>query len=100
MAWRKWLVRGLVFSVVGGLTAAGLICQRWTGPAAIRQQVLAQLAAQFPGASVRLDAARMRVLGEIDLSDVHLVRRDDRRRQDILSVASAVIYLDKEQVLD
>ena len=42
-------MRGLVFSVLGGLGLAALAYQAWTNPAAVRSQVLAKLAARFPG---------------------------------------------------
>src|SRR5581483_2698577 len=40
MSWRKWFVRGLVFSIMGGMGCAALLYQRWTDPAAVRQHVI------------------------------------------------------------
>ena len=54
MAWRKWIVRGLVFSILGGVAGAVWIYQRWTNPTAVRQQVINKLHALFPGANVTL----------------------------------------------
>ena len=54
MAWRKWLVRGLVFSVLGLPALAAVAYQAWTNPAAVRAQVLAQVRGRF------VDDARQR----------------------------------------
>ena len=54
MAWRKWIVRGLVFSILIGVAGALWIYQRWTNPTAVRQQVINKLHALFPGATVTL----------------------------------------------
>ena len=35
MVWRKWVVRGLVFVALGGLTLAGALYQYLTNPAAV-----------------------------------------------------------------
>ena len=35
MAWRKWVVRGLVFATVAGLAVAGFAYQHWTDPAEV-----------------------------------------------------------------
>lgn len=100
MAWRKWLVRGLVFTVFGGLGTAVFLYFRWTNPAAIRQAVLDKLGAQIPGAVVTLDSARLRLLGGIALYELRLARRDDPDKVDFAYLPSAVIYHDKEQLLD
>src|ERR1051325_3509815 len=100
MRLRKWLVRGLVFGVLFGMALAVLIYQRWTDPAAVRQQVVAALEQQFPGADVALESARLRLLGGILLTELRMVRRDDLTRADFLYIPSAVIYHDKEQLLD
>src|SRR5436309_612823 len=33
MSLRKWLVRGVVFVLIGGLASAGVMYHRWTNPA-------------------------------------------------------------------
>ena len=99
MFWRKWLVRFLVFSFVGGLAAAGWIYQRWTNPAAVRKITLTKLGDIFVGADLNLDSAHMRLLGGIALSDLRMARKDDLDKNEFASVHSAVIYLDKEQLL-
>jgi hypothetical protein len=100
MTWRKWLVRGLVFTLSGGALVAGLLWEAWTNPAATRRMVLAKLADKFPGATVSVESARLRLLGGIAVSDLRMARRDDLDKGDFLYVPSAVIYHDKEQVLD
>jgi hypothetical protein len=100
MAWRKWLVRGLVFSTVGGLALVVSVYQGLTNPTVIRQQVIDKLRAQLPGADVSLNAARLTLLGGIVLDDLRLARRDDPERVTFADVPSAVIYHDKEQLLD
>src|SRR5688572_15141112 len=55
MAWHKWFVRGLVFSVFAGAVLATLAYQHWTNPAAVRLQVLAKTLTMFPGALATLD---------------------------------------------
>jgi hypothetical protein len=99
MNWRKWLVRGLVFTVAGGLLLAGLVYQAWTSPAAVRRLVLLKLSQRFAGTLVRIDRARLRLFGGIVLSDVRMARRDDLDQLDFLYVPSAVVYHDKEHLL-
>jgi hypothetical protein len=100
MSRRKWLVRGLVFSVLGGLAVAGLLYQRYTDPATVRRQVIAQLEARFPGAAVSVASAHLRLLGGIAVRDVRLVRRDGTDPDDFTYIPSAVIYHDKERLLE
>lgn len=100
MAWRKWLVRTLVFSVVAGLGAAGYLYQRFTNPAAIREQLVDKLQELLPGANITLDSASLSLFGGIHIQSLQLSRRDDPDRIAFASVPSAVIYHDKEQLLD
>src|SRR6516165_155009 len=100
MAWRKWLVRSLVFSVLGLVILAALLYEAWTNPAAVRRQVLAKLHKIFIGATVSVDSARLRLLGGIGVRDLRMARRDELDRGDFLYVPSAVIYHDKEHLLD
>lgn len=99
MAWRKWVVRGLVFSVAGGMAAAAFTYQHWTNPAVVRRLVIANLEAQLPGARVSLESAQLRLLGGITFRELRLSRRDDPERTDFLYVPSGTISHDKEQLL-
>ncbi len=97
---RKWIVRGLVFSIVGGCAVAAWLYQRWTNPSAVRQQVLLKLQQMFPGATVTLDSARLRLLGGISLTELRLTRREGGERPDLLHIPSAVLHHDKEKLMD
>ncbi len=98
MSWRKWFVRGLVFGVLGLAGGAFYLYQHWTDPAVVRAQVLAGLETFFPGATVNLDSARLRILGGISLTELLLTSRDDNA--EVLYVPAAVLYHDKEKLLD
>ncbi len=100
MSWRKCLVRGLVFTVLGGLGAAFWTYQYWTNPESIRLQVITQLEEHFVGAAVRLESARLQLLGGIQVNELRLVHRDGKDEAPLLYVPSAVIYHDKEKLLD
>jgi hypothetical protein len=100
MTWRKWLVRSLVFSVLGLGILAALLYESWTNPAAIRRQLLAKLHQIFIGATVSVDSARLRLLGGLAVRDLRMARRDELDRGDFLYVPSAVLYHDKEHLLD
>jgi hypothetical protein len=100
MAWRKWVVRGLVFTIAAALGAGGIVYQHWTDPAEVRRKVLDQLAAKFPGATVTVESARLRVFDGIAVRELRMTRRDDADLTNFLYVPSLVIYYDKEQVLD
>jgi hypothetical protein len=99
MAWRKWVVRGLVFTVASAIAAGGIVYQHWTDPAEVRRQVLAQFASRFPGANITVESARLRLLGGIAVSDLRMTRRDDADMINFLHVPFAIIYHDKEQLL-
>jgi hypothetical protein len=100
MAWRKWLVRGLVFSVLGAALLGALTYEAWTNPAAVRRAVLAKLSQTFAGASVSLDSAHLRLLGGIAFRDLRMARREELDRADFLYVPGGVLYHDKEHLLD
>ena len=99
MSWRKWFVRGLVFTIAGACAMGYLLYQRWTNPAAVREQVLAKLKSYFPGAQVTLDNASLRLFGGIQVHDLRLTRKDDSQA-DVASIPSAILYHDKEKILD
>ncbi|MBL8799280.1 MAG: hypothetical protein JNM56_35670 [Planctomycetia bacterium] len=100
MSWRKYLVRSLVFSVLGGLAAAGWVYQRLTNPTVVRQQVIVKLESHFRDAQVNLGSAGLRLLGGISFSDLRVSRVPDGDASDLLCVPSGIIYHDKEQLLD
>ena len=100
MFWRKWFVRSVVFGIVGSCAAGAYLYERWTNPAAVREQVLRRLAEIFPGAAVSLDSAHLRLLGGIQVQELRLVRKGDRDNVDIAYIPSAVLYHDKERLLD
>jgi hypothetical protein len=99
MSWRKWLVRGLVLCLAAGLAAGPLLYQFWTNPTATRRAVLDKLAEKFTGAAITLESARLRLLGGIALADLRMRRRDDLDKGDFLYAPAAVLYHDKEQLL-
>ena len=99
MAWRKWVVRGLVFGCLGGLTLVGVAYQYLTNPEAIRRKVLARLQNDLIGVNVSVDSARLRLFGGITVQEVRLARRDDLDKSDFLYVPAGVLYHDKEHLL-
>jgi hypothetical protein len=100
MAWRKWLVRGLVFTIAGGLAGGAFLYQQWTNPAAVRHQVVDHLHTLLTGANVSVSSAHMRLLGGISLSDLRVSRRDDPDRVDLAYIPAATIFPDKEQFVN
>lgn len=100
MLLRKWLVRGLVFAVFGGMGLAALLYQAWTNPVAMRAQVLAKLGERFVGATVAVESARLRLFGGTAVSEVRLARRNSLTNRDLVYVPAAVIYHDKERLLN
>jgi hypothetical protein len=100
MAWRKWIVRGVVYGIIGAAVAAGVLYQRWTNAGAVRELVIAEIGKAFPGAQVSVDSAQLRILGYIQLNGLRLSRLDDPERHEFLHVPSAIFYHDKEKILD
>ncbi len=99
MAWRKWLVRGMVFTVLGLSVLGAVVYQAWTNPAAIRAQVLNHIRGRFVDAvGVSLDSAQLRLFGGIAVSELRVARTDGLDRKDFLYVPSGVIYHDKERL--
>lgn len=99
MAWRKWLVRGLVFTIAAGLAVAAVFYQRWTDPEKVRAQVLEQLGRRFTGARVSVESAHFHLFGGITVSEVRMARRDDLDRSDFAYIPELTVHLDKEQLL-
>jgi hypothetical protein len=100
MSLRKWIVRGLVFGVTAVMLTGAVLYYEWTNPVAIRAQVIENLSRQFPGAHVNVESARMRLFGGISMNEVHFSRNDDVGGTDFLYIPSAIIYHDKEQLVD
>ncbi|GIW80646.1 MAG: hypothetical protein KatS3mg105_2453 [Gemmatales bacterium] len=100
MPWRKWVVRGLVFIMAAGLGIAALLYHRWTHPTVIRRRVLSDLTAHFPKATVSLESATLRLLGGIALRELRMGRRDNPKQPDFLHIPSAVLFHDKEQLVE
>jgi hypothetical protein len=100
MAWRKWLVRGFVFTILAGAVLAALAYQHWTSADAVRAQVLAKLRSMFPGASIALDSAGLRLFGGIQVHELRLARGSGRDKHELVHIPSAVLYHDKEKILE
>ncbi len=100
MGWRKWIVRGIVYGIVGAVATGALIYQRLTNASAVREQVIAEITKAFPGAHVSVDSARLRILGGIQLDGIRLTRADDPEKTEFLHIPSAIFYHDKEKILD
>ena len=100
MAWRKWIVRCIVYGITSACLLAALLYQRWTNPVAVRAQIITKLSETFPGAEVSVDSAQLRLLGGIQLNGLRLMRGDDPEKHEFLHVPSAVFYHDKEKILD
>jgi AsmA-like C-terminal region len=98
MAWHKWFVRGVVFSIFAAAVLGALAYQHWTNPIAVGNQVLAKLGAYFPGAAVSIDSASLEFLGYIKVHELHLASRDTAA--EVAHIPSAILYHDKEKLLD
>src|SRR5207244_8379424 len=59
MSWRKWIVRGLVFSIAGACACAAYVYRYWTNPAAVRAHVTTLLKTHFPGTIISLEGAHL-----------------------------------------
>src|SRR5262245_24973506 len=97
---RKWLFHGLIYLTLAGLAAAAIVYALGTNPAAVRGLVQQQLTERFRHVSVNVERARLRLLGGILVRELRLARNDGLDRRDFLYVPSAVIYHDKEHMLD
>src|SRR5947209_11782180 len=97
---RKWVVRGLVYLLLVALVAGGVVCALGTNPAAIRGLVIQKLGERFRHVAVSCERARLRLLGGILVRELHLARSDGLDSRDFLYVPTALIYHDKEPILD
>ena len=98
MSVRSWLIRGAILAGVAVLVALGWVASSWVSPERVREKVLAHLHEQFDGADIHVGSARMRILGGIAVTDLRVTRRGDPPDRPFLSVPSAVLYHDKEQL--
>jgi hypothetical protein len=99
MAWRRWFVRGVVFSVAGALATACVIYSRVTDNEAIRKQVISKLGLHLVGARIDLGTAHMELLGGITIQALRLCRKDDPGRSELALVPMATIFHDKERLI-
>jgi hypothetical protein len=100
MSWRKVLVKGLVL-IASSCLAVGLgLYAMYTNPETVRRLLIEKLGVRFLHTTVDLESARLRLLGGIAVRELRLSRSHSLDRRDFLYVPDAVIYHDKEQVLD
>ncbi len=100
MGWRTLLVRTPVVLALVLIVLLAVLYQWWTNPRAVRQMLLEGLSERFPGSSVRVESAQLRLLGGVSFHDLRLARRDGLDASDFLYVPSGIIYHDKERLLD
>ncbi|MFO0930123.1 MAG: AsmA-like C-terminal region-containing protein [Gemmataceae bacterium] len=100
MTWRKWIVRGLVVCILGGLTAGTALFVLYTNPTVVRQIVRERVGERFVRVAVQIGTARLRLLGGVLVNELRLSRSDQVETGDFLYVPNAVIFHDKEQMLD
>ena len=94
------MVRGLVFGSTGLVLAVASAFWAWTNPAQLRQTVISTLMDRVPGIAATLEGASMRLLGGITLVGLRVSRGDDLDKSDFFYVPRAVVYHDKEQLID
>src|SRR2546428_13276681 len=76
MSLRKWLVRGLVFSIFGGGVAGAWLYQHWLNPEAVRLTVIDPFQSHFRAVKGQVESAQMGLLRGITVSDLRLNRGD------------------------
>jgi hypothetical protein len=82
------------------MALVALLYQYFTNPEAVRRQVLARIQNDLVNVNATLESARLRLFGGIDIRELRMSRKDDLDKTDFLSIPSATIYHDKEQVLE
>ena len=90
----------MVFGSTGMVLAVASVFWAWTNPAQLRQTVLTTLMERVPGIGATLEGASMRLLGGITLLGLRVSRSDDLDKSDFFYVPRAVLYHDKEQLID
>lgn len=88
------LTVGIVAAAAG---AAGWIVYQQTNSDAIRARVIELIRAEHPDVDVQIGTAWVRPLGGLWLHDLRMARRDDPAHP-FLTVASATVFHDKEQM--
>ena len=96
MSLRSWAIRGSILTGVAGLAFLGWVAYSWVSPDRVRSQVIAHLSAEFVGVDVHVGSARMRIFGGIAVPRIRLCPPGGDKP--FLSVPSAILYHDKEQV--
>lgn len=97
---RKCLIHGAIYLLLAALVAGAAAYALTTNPAAVRGMVQEQLSQRFCHVSVSVERARLRLLGGILVRELRLARNDGLDRRDFLYAPTAIIYHDKEHVLD
>jgi hypothetical protein len=90
------LIRGLIVAVLAAAGYAGWWARDWVSPENVRAAVKSHLEQDFPRSHVRLDSARLRLLGGISVSDLALTRTGDA--DPFFESPAGVIYHEKEQL--
>ncbi|HEV3383361.1 MAG TPA: hypothetical protein VG097_01030 [Gemmata sp.] len=98
MSLRSWAIRGLILAGVAILATLVWFANSWISPERVRAQVIENLSAQFDNVDVHVGSARLRILGGIAVSDLKLTRRGSNGSTPFLSVPTAILYHDKEQL--
>lgn len=90
----------MVFGLLGLAATIGSLFWAWTSPGLLREAVVQEIQRGLPAAQVDLESASMRLLGGITLRDLRLSKRNDLARTDFFHVPLAVLYHDKEQLIE
>jgi hypothetical protein len=98
MSLRSWVIRGLILTGLAAIAALVWVANSWVSPDQVRAEVLKSLYEQFDGIEIQVGSARMRILGGIAVTDLKLIRKGTSGDSLVLSVPSAVLYHDKEQL--
>jgi hypothetical protein len=93
---KHWLIRGGILAVLAAAGYAGWWARAWVSPENVRAAVVTHLEHDFPGSQVRLDTARLRLLGGISVTDLALTRTGDP--EPFFESPAGVIYHEKEQL--
>src|SRR5262245_3965202 len=93
---KNWLIRCGILTVLAGAGYAGWWARDWVSPENVRSAVVGHLGQDFPGSTVDLDSARMRLLGGISVTKLALTRPGDPAP--FFESPAGVIYHDKEQL--
>ncbi len=94
----KWLIRTIGAVVLAIVGLAGIWLYGRMKPEEVRAQVLARLEEKFHGADIEVGSARLRLVGDIVVTDLRIIRRGDPNRTPILYVAEAIVRPDKAEL--